>query len=298
MTEYEFLLKDRIQKIQQINEEYNLEKNAYIAFSGGKDSTVLHYLIDMALPNNQIPRVYINTGIDYKLIHKFIEQLKESDSRFIEVKPTRNIREILEEDGYPFKSKEHSKKYHLLKAGSDSEVIKKYWRIPPYSSLQFSVPKILEYQRDVDLPFKVSDFCCSRLKKEPSLKWQRENKKTITLTGVRNDEGGQRANIKSCLAFKKGKLNHFLPLLPLDNNFINEFIKENEIELCRLYYPPYNFVRTGCKGCPFALDIKKNLEILEKFFPAERKQCEIVFGKVYNEYRRLGYRLDKEEVKE
>ena len=40
----------------------NLENNAYISFSGGKDSTILHYLIDLALPNNKIPRVFINTG--------------------------------------------------------------------------------------------------------------------------------------------------------------------------------------------------------------------------------------------
>ena len=54
MTENEFLLADRIQKIKSMNELYDLENNAYISFSGGKDSTVLHYLIDEALPNNKI----------------------------------------------------------------------------------------------------------------------------------------------------------------------------------------------------------------------------------------------------
>ena len=45
MTENEFLLADRIQKIKSMNELYDLEKNAYISFSGGKDSTVLYNLI-------------------------------------------------------------------------------------------------------------------------------------------------------------------------------------------------------------------------------------------------------------
>ena len=40
MTENEFLLADRIQKIKSINELYDLEHKAYISFSGGKDSTV------------------------------------------------------------------------------------------------------------------------------------------------------------------------------------------------------------------------------------------------------------------
>lgn len=74
MTEYEFLLADRITKIKSMNELYDLESNAYISYSGGKDSTVLSHLIDLALPNNKIPRVYINTGIEYKLIVNFVER--------------------------------------------------------------------------------------------------------------------------------------------------------------------------------------------------------------------------------
>lgn len=77
MTENEFLLADRIQKIKSINELYDLENNAYISFSGGKDSTVLHYLIDEALPNNKIPRVYLNTGIEYKSIVSYVERERE-----------------------------------------------------------------------------------------------------------------------------------------------------------------------------------------------------------------------------
>jgi 3'-phosphoadenosine 5'-phosphosulfate sulfotransferase (PAPS reductase)/FAD synthetase len=77
MTENEFLLADRIQKIKSMNELYDLENNAYISFSGGKDSTVLSHLIDEALPNNHIPRVFINTGIEYKLLVAFVERERE-----------------------------------------------------------------------------------------------------------------------------------------------------------------------------------------------------------------------------
>ena len=67
----EFLLQDRLQKIRQIINKYG-EENFYISFSGGKDSTVLSALVDMALPGNKIPRVYANTGIEYKLILEFV----------------------------------------------------------------------------------------------------------------------------------------------------------------------------------------------------------------------------------
>ena len=82
MTENEFLLADRIQKIKSINELYDLENNAYISFSGGKDSTVLSHLIDEALPNNNIPRVYLNTGIEYKSIVQFVEREREGQANY------------------------------------------------------------------------------------------------------------------------------------------------------------------------------------------------------------------------
>lgn len=53
----EFLLMDRVQKIQQIIGQYG-DDNFYISFSGGRDSTVLSHIIDVALPGNTIPRVY------------------------------------------------------------------------------------------------------------------------------------------------------------------------------------------------------------------------------------------------
>lgn len=40
----------------------------------------------------------------------------------------------------------------------------------------------------------------------------------------------------------------------------------NEYILCQkyiLYYPPFNFKRTGCRGCPYALELQKQLEIMQ-----------------------------------
>ena len=73
MTENEFLLEDRIAKIKATVEKYG-EDNFYIAYSGGKDSTVLSYLVDIAVPGNTIPRVYSNTGIEYKLVLEFVKR--------------------------------------------------------------------------------------------------------------------------------------------------------------------------------------------------------------------------------
>lgn len=63
----EFILQDRIQKIRQVINKYG-EDNFYISYSGGKDSNVLSALVDMALPDNQIPRVYADTGIELNAV--------------------------------------------------------------------------------------------------------------------------------------------------------------------------------------------------------------------------------------
>jgi 3'-phosphoadenosine 5'-phosphosulfate sulfotransferase (PAPS reductase)/FAD synthetase len=90
-----------------MNELYDLEHKAYISFSGGKDSTVLSKLFDLAIPENQIPRVYINTGIDYRAIIDFVKEYGKRDGRLQIIRPSQNIKQILETYGYPFKSKEH-----------------------------------------------------------------------------------------------------------------------------------------------------------------------------------------------
>lgn len=246
MTDYEFMLEDRIAKIKAINEQYDLENNSYISFSGGKDSVVLHYLIDLALPGNKIPRVFANTGIEYKDIRLYVKEYAKNDDRFIILNQTRNIKKTLEEFGYPFKSKEHSLRVDQFNKGLNSNYIKKY--ITGYQvngkETTFKCPKTLLYQFDERGKYNYSNQCCYKLKKDLMHKWASDNKRRITLTGMRQEEGGNRARL-GCTIFQDGKLRKFHPLIIVDEKWENEFIEKNNIKLCRLYYPPFNFIRTG-----------------------------------------------------
>lgn len=76
MIDNEFLLMDRIQKIQQVMGKYG-EDNFYMSFSGGKDSCVMSALFDEALPGNKIPRVYANTGIELNMMVEFVKRERE-----------------------------------------------------------------------------------------------------------------------------------------------------------------------------------------------------------------------------
>lgn len=298
MENFEFILQDRIAKIQAINKQYDLENNAYISFSGGKDSTVLHYLIDLALPNNKIPRVFINTGIEYSDIVKYVKGLAKEDDRFYIINPTKNVKNILEEYGYPFKSKEHSKLLSLYQNNSRNSNWLKNYLSEDKSKTKYQCPKILKYQFTNNFNLKISSSCCDKLKKQVVLKFEKENKKTIALTGMRKSEGGQRASINCIITDKENNLKKFHPLLVVSEEWEEWFIEHYDIKLCKLYYPPYNFKRTGCKGCPFSLDLQKQLDVMEKLLPNEYKQCEIIWKPVYDEYRRIGYRLRKNGYKQ
>lgn len=291
----ELLLYDRIEVIKATNQKYNLENNAYLSFSGGKDSTIVHYLLDMALPNNRIPRVFIDTGIEYTMIREFVMELAKNDDRFIILKPTQNIKQMLEKYGYPFKSKQHAHNLSVYQKSGVCQSIKRYLGIIE-SNTKFRCPKMLEYQFTPEFSLKCSDNCCRKMKKEPIKKWEKANNRFVAITGMRNSEGGKRASIKGCiLTDKNGNLHRFHPLIKVNDEWENWFIKEKNIALCPIYLPPYNFRRTGCKGCPFSLDLQEQLEIMELYMPSERKQCEIIWKPVYEEYRRLNYRLKRVE---
>ena len=287
----EFLLQDRIQKIQQIIRQYGEDKFC-ISYSGGKDSNVLSKLVDLALPDNKIPRVYADTGIELNAVRDFVKQMCEKDSRFEIIKPSVPIKQMLERDGYPFKSKRHCHNVDIFQRDGWTKTNIMYLDLDPdkHWSTWKRCPKVLQYQFSDDFKLRLSNKCCDRLKKEPVRKWQRERARPYSIIGITRDEKGVRES-SVCLVFRNGRFKSFQPLVAVTKEWENWFIEEYNIRLPLVYYPPFNFDRTGCKGCPFNIKLQEELDILEKYFPAERKQCEYIWKPVYDEYRRIGYRL-------
>lgn len=204
------------------------------------------------------------------------------------IKPSIPIKPMLERDGYPFKSKKHAKKVGTYQRCGMTKTAENY--LNPKDAKGFSCPKKLRYQFTSECKLKIDYKCCVNLKEKPMQEWGKENKKPYAIVGIMKEEGGVRSKGK-CMAFANGKLKIFQPLIPVTKEWEEWFIDQYELEICEIYKPPYNFYRTGCKGCPFALHLQTELDALEKFFPAERKQCEIIWKPVYDEYRRIGYRL-------
>lgn len=322
---YEFTLQDRIAKIRAINEQYDLENNGYISLSGGKDSMVAHTITDISIPNNRIPRVFINTGVEYSSIRKFVMELSKTDDRIIIINSGVNLKNMLTKEGYPFKSKQHAHNWAIWNNNKE-ETLRIFKMIEENKNLLTDInfinnlpegvptnvkyvygirlnkehnalaesrkdcPKKLKYQFYQGLSFKISDKCCYKLKKEVAHRWEKENNRSIAITGIRGEEGGMR-NQGGCTVFDGDNLKKFHPLKVVSEEWENEFIKRENVQLCELYYPPYNFKRTGCKGCPFSLDIANQLKVMYKLLPNEYKQCIALWKPVYDEYIRVGFRL-------
>lgn len=196
----------------------------------------------------------------------------------------------MEQYGYPFKSKEHSDRLSVYQHSGKTDYVRGY--LGETGKTHFVCPDRLKYQFTENYPLKVSKQCCYKLKKDVAAKWSRENHRPIVITGMRQDEGGNRANLSGCAILTDGQLHKFHPLLVADDAFVEWYIESRHVQLCELYYPPYNFKRTGCKGCPYALDLQRQLDIMAVYLPEERRQCEQIWGKVYQEYRRIHYRLE------
>lgn len=240
----EFILLDRIEKIKAINEQYDLDSNAYLSFSGGGDSTILHYLLDLALPNNNIPRVFMDTGLEYNILVQYVREMAKNDNRITIRRSNKNIRDTLEKVGYPFKSKEHSEKMFTFQRSGLCKTVTDYLGITGNKPIGFQCSKYVRYQFEDGFDIKISKKCCDEFKKKPFKEYIKESGRTITLTGMRKSEGGSRNNI-GCVVTEKDKLKKFHPILVCNDEWCEWFKEKYNIRLCDLYYPPYNFKRTG-----------------------------------------------------
>jgi len=162
----ECIAKDRIREwINKIGEE-----KTYISFSGGKDSTVLVNLVDSLYPNNDIPLVFVDTGLEYPEIRDFVRGYGD---RVVWLRPRKSFKQVISECGYPFISKEVSDAVSLAKRGykSGMDKLNGVDKNGEESGFRKSFKK---WKFMLNAPFSVSDECCWINKKEPCKRYETE----------------------------------------------------------------------------------------------------------------------------
>lgn len=154
--------------ITRIIEWYEYHKgNVYVAFSGGKDSTVLLDIARRIYPD--IPAVFSDTGLEFPEIRQFVSTFENVTI----VRPEINFRKVIEQYGYPVVSKRvaDTVEYgHTPGSFRWKELHGEIMRSNGTPS-EFNCEKWCYL---LDAPFKVSARCCNVMKKKPMKKYAKD----------------------------------------------------------------------------------------------------------------------------
>ncbi len=159
------------ERIRGWYEYYN--GNVAISFSGGKDSTVLmhiarnHFLCDF-----DIKGVFIDTGLEYSEIRKFVKTFDNVEI----IRPKMNFVEVIKKYGYPIISKEVSMILYYARSGgtTGSYCMKKLDGKLLYKG-EPSPYNCTKWKSLLDTDFKISDKCCNVMKKQPTHEYSVKN---------------------------------------------------------------------------------------------------------------------------
>ena len=244
-------------KIQQWLDHWN--DQCYVAFSGGKDSTVLLDLVWSINP--RIPAVFVDTGLEYPEIVEFV---KSYGDKVVWLKPKMPFPQVIEKYGYPVVSKEVSHNIHWLQTGSKR-----------------AHERLINGVRGRKLPkkwvplsrsgIKVNDACCTIMKKNPSKVYEKKTGR-VGMTGVMACESNLRQTdymASGCLGFES-KRPIGRPMSFWLEEDVWEYLKENNLP----YSPIYDMgeKRTGCMFCMFGVHMEEGTNRFQRMFKSHPKQ--------------------------
>lgn len=239
---------------------HKLDGKVYIAFSGGKDSTVLIHLIRNIIPD--MKAVFSDTGLEYPEIRDFVRKFDNVEW----LRPEISFRQSILDEGYPLISKEVASVIRTAQRNPDSAKHKLLsGEMKGKSKFDISNHAYL-----LDAPFKLNDKCCYTFKKSPFRKYNTRSNMKGSYLGVRAQESKMRElswmNHGCNLYGTKG--NKSMPLSLWTDKDIDEYIKRFNLDLAEIYYKGYD--RTGCMFCAFGAHLEhypNRFQLMEKTHP-------------------------------
>lgn len=282
----------------------------YVAFSGGKDSTVLKHIVDSMY--DDVPSLFVNTGLEYPEIQKFAK----SQKNVITVRPEMRFDEVLKTYGYPVISKEVAQKIYDYRKNpngwtkdrfdENSDYVKRYGKAYCFSKWI--------WLRDSDIP--ISNQCCNVMKKKPSHLYAKQTGRKQIVGTMASESRIRYTNWlrNGCNAFE-AKNPSSQPLSFWTEQDILHYIKKYDVPYCSVYgdirvkaesevegqmnlidyldcYEPEDLLettgcdRTGCIFCMFGCHLEKEpnrFQRLKETHPRQYQYCigggEMVEGK-------------------
>lgn len=240
----------------------------YVAFSGGKDSTVLLDLVRII--DKTIPALFVNTGNEYPDIIHFVRHLRDDKGYNIEVvRPKITPREVWAKYGFPLVSK------------AQAEYIERYRRNPVYAREKqkraqengWSFGKVSDrWKYLITEPYDTSNHCCEVLKKRPAHEYAKRTGRYPIIGTMASESDLRRSEYiqrGGCNTFGEKPRDGFrsTPLAIWMEEDIWGYIRERNLEICNVYYKGCK--RTGCVGCGFGCYNKgdERFKILYQLYP-------------------------------
>lgn len=313
----ELKIKKTEQRIIEWVNEYGID-GVYVAFSGGKDSTVLLHIVRSLYPNAE--GVFANTGNEFSEIVQFVR--KQSNIKW--VRPRKSFARVLKEEGYPIISKKTSRMLRDLQNPHEGNAKSRRLYLSDYTldkegnltNIKNNSFKVAHKHRYlINAPFKITEKCCNYLKKYPMQDYEKvSGKKPIIGTQASESKMRESAYLQTgCNNFKGGKCQ---PLGFWTEQDILEYIVKFNLEIASIYgniiikdgkYKTTGESRTGCSMCLFGCSMWKNDEEnrvlrLEKTHPKLHNHMINNLGfKEVLEYMNMKYtnnqNIEKEKVK-
>jgi 3'-phosphoadenosine 5'-phosphosulfate sulfotransferase (PAPS reductase)/FAD synthetase len=280
-------------RIEQFYDKMNGE--VCVSFSGGKDSTVLLHLVRSIYPN--VKAVFVNTGLEWPEVVQFVKETENTEI----IRPKMTFKQVLDTYGYPVTSKKIAKMINTLQNPTEgNKVIRNLYLTGirgdgKKATGSWKVPE--KWRFLIKAPFKISDECCSVMKKKPFKDYTKK-------TGLHPYVGTQAAESRlreisylqyGCNSFK-GKVQSRPMSVWLEED-IWAYIKKNNLKYATIYDKGQK--RTGCMFCMFGTHLEdepNKFQCMAKTHPQLYNYCinEIGVGKVLD-YIKVPYK-SKEEL--
>jgi len=241
----------------RIREWYNhWEGQVYVAFSGGKDSTVLLHLVRSQYP--KVPAVFVDTGLEFPEIRDFVKSI----DNVIWVKPKKTFKQTIEQYGYPVISKDVAHKVKTLQNPTERNVLNTaIIRGKVKGKIMGRLSKKWLFLENA--PFKISDYCCDILKKNPVKAYEKESGRKGFIGVMASDSLlRQKMYLKNGCNVFNGTQPLSRPLSIWLEDDIWEYIKQNQLKYSSIYDMGYN--RTGCAFCMFGIHMEKGENRFDK----------------------------------
>lgn len=284
----------------------------HVSFSGGKDSTVLAYMVAKWLSQFRAPPypltlVFVNAGLEYPEIQRFVDEYAKwlqhkfprIEVQLVRLRPKMNIRHVITKYGYPVVSKEVANCVGLARKTQNGIRLKRlrgeYIRSDGTKS---------EYNCDnwgflLDAPFPISDACCGVMKKSPMKSYERKMK-SRQIIATMADESRQRTQAwmkNGCNAFE-GKQPMSKPMSFWKEQDVLRYLLDEDIPYCGVYGEivasdgEYDYGstlvetklhctgcrRTGCIFCAFGAHLEKGENRYERLKRTHPKHYEFCIG--------------------